>query len=162
MHTCTNQHLQLLHRKPVRRPYPIKSLCMQVYQTLLRVRRSGSETNMFCILKLPVVLRNNNITKSKLETENLLSIYLYNLIINNFLTPRFISFSPANCSNPTLPTNSFIEAYHNTTEGAEIYFSCNPEFVPAGRMGAVCASNGRWNPDPAGFRCTCECPQEYS
>ena len=24
-----------LHRKPVRRPYPIKNLCMQVYQTLL-------------------------------------------------------------------------------------------------------------------------------
>ena len=40
-----NQHLQLLLRKPVRRPYPIKSLCMQVYQTLLlRVRGSGSET----------------------------------------------------------------------------------------------------------------------
>ena len=44
MHTCTNQHLQLLHRKPARRPYPIKCLWMKVYQTcLLSMCGSSSE-----------------------------------------------------------------------------------------------------------------------
>ena len=32
----------------------------------------------------------------------------------------------------------------------------NPEFVPAGRMMAVCAGDGRWNPDPATTECTCK------
>ena len=35
-------------------------------------------------------------------------------------------------------------------------FGCNPgfvPFVPAGNMTAVCASNGRWSPDPAELRC---------
>ena len=29
-------------------------------------------------------------------------------------------------------------------------------FVPAGRMRAMCGTDGRWNPDPAAFVCTCE------
>ena len=62
----------------------------------------------------------------------------------------------ANCSDSTVPINGSIEAYQNTSEGAEIFFSCNPGFVPAGRMRAVCGANGRWNPDPATFVCTCE------
>ena len=33
-------------------------------------------------------------------------------------------------------------------------FGCNTGFVPAGNMTAVCASDGRWNPDPAELRCT--------
>ena len=49
-----------------------------------------------------------------------------------------------------------IELYQNTTEGAEIFFSCNPGFVLAGRMTATCASNGMWTPDPASLTCTCE------
>ena len=44
--------------------------------------------------------------------------------------------------------NGFIEAYKNTTEGAEIFYRCNPEFVPAQKMRTVCTSDGRWNPDP--------------
>ena len=65
-------------------------------------------------------------------------------------------FPTVNCSDPTFPTNGSIEAYQNTTEGAEIFFRCNPMFVPAGRMRAACTSDGRWNPDPAGHRCTCK------
>ena len=63
----------------------------------------------------------------------------------------------ANCSDPTVPTNGSIEVYQNTTEGAEIFFGCNPGFVPAERMRAVCAADGRWNPDPDGLLCTCKC-----
>ena len=53
-----------------------------------------------------------------------------------------------------------IDPYQNTTEGADIFFGCNPGFVPAGRMTAVCEADGRWNPDPADHRCTCKYPSK--
>ena len=37
-----------------------------------------------------------------------------------------------------------------------IVFGCNPGFVPAGNTTAVCASDGRWIPDPADLVCTCK------
>ena len=49
-----------------------------------------------------------------------------------------------------------IAPYQNTTEGAEISFICNPGFIPAEDMTAMCAADGRWSPDPAGHRCTCK------
>jgi len=49
-----------------------------------------------------------------------------------------------------------IENYHNTLEEAEILFKCNPGYVPAEGMTAVCGADGRWNPDPADHRCTGE------
>ena len=49
-----------------------------------------------------------------------------------------------------------IDPYQNTTEGAEISFRCNAMFVPTERMTAVCGADGRWSPDPADHRCTCE------
>ena len=71
--------------------------------------------------------------------------------------------TPVNCSNPTVPGNGSIEAYQNTTEGAEIVFRCdqqysmgNPGFVPAGNMTAVCGAEGRWSPDPGDLVCTCK------
>ena len=60
------------------------------------------------------------------------------------------------CRQPVIPGNGSIEPYQNTTEGAEIFFKCNPGFVPTERMRAVCGADGRWNPDPAGLVCTCE------
>ena len=62
-----------------------------------------------------------------------------------------------NCSDPNVPGNGSIQAYLNTTEGAEIFFGCRPGFVPAESMRAVCASDGQWNPDPATHVCTGEC-----
>ena len=58
-----------------------------------------------------------------------------------------------------MPGNGSIEPYQNTTEGAEIFFRCNPGFVPVGRMTAVCGADGRWNPNPATFACTGEIAQ---
>ena len=46
--------------------------------------------------------------------------------------------------------------YQDTTKGTEIFFKCNPGFVPAGRMRAVCAGDGRWIPDPATLVCSGE------
>ena len=37
-----------------------------------------------------------------------------------------------------------------------IVFGCNPGFVPAGNVTAVCASNGSWTPDLAEVMCTCK------
>ena len=37
-----------------------------------------------------------------------------------------------------------------------IMFGCDPGFVPAGNTTAVCASDGRWIPDPATLVCTCK------
>ena len=68
----------------------------------------------------------------------------------------YLLLPPVNCSDPTPPMDGSIDPYQNTTEGAEIFFRCNPGFVPAGRMTATCASNGVWTPDPASFTCTRE------
>ena len=62
---------------------------------------------------------------------------------------------PVGCGQPLTPGNGSIQAYQNTTAGAEIFFRCNPGFVPAGRMTAVCTA-GRWTPDPATLVCTGE------
>ena len=64
---------------------------------------------------------------------------------------------PVSCGRPITPHNGSIGTYQNTTEGAEIFFRCDPGFVPAGRMGAVCGADGRWNPDPATLVCTGRC-----
>ena len=65
--------------------------------------------------------------------------------------------SVTDCGSPIAPHNGSIKAHQNTTEGAEIVFMCNPGFVPAGRMRAVCGADRRWNPDPAGLVCTSKC-----
>ena len=61
---------------------------------------------------------------------------------------------PVSCGRPITPDNGSIEAYQNTNEGAEIFFRCNPGYVPAGRMRAVCATDGSWTSDPAALVCT--------
>ena len=75
---------------------------------------------------------------------------------HNFEVVIFVVLLPiiiCQCGRPITPDNGSIEAYHNTTEGAEIFFRCNPMFVPAGRMRAMCGADGRWNPDPATLVC---------
>ena len=78
-----------------------------------------------------------------------LTVLCYSVILH--------SLSIVNCSDPiAVPRNGSIDPYQNTTEGAEVLFSCNPMFVPTGRMRAVCGADGRWTPDPAGLVCMCE------
>ena len=69
---------------------------------------------------------------------------------------------PVSCGQPVTPGNGSIETYQNTLEGAEIFFRCNPGFVPAGRMTAVCGADGRWNTDPADLVCTGEIFVRYN
>ena len=65
-----------------------------------------------------------------------------------------ISFPPANCGDPTVPTNgSIYGTYQNATEGTEIVFRCNAGFFPTENITAVCQADGRWN--PATVMCTC-------
>ena len=65
---------------------------------------------------------------------------------------------PGNCSDPGTPRNGFIGPYQNTTEGAEISFRCNSQYVPTTARIAICGADGRWNPDPATHMCKCEYP----
>ena len=37
-----------------------------------------------------------------------------------------------------------------------IEFGCDPGFIPTKNTTAVCASDGRWIPDPATLVCTCK------
>ena len=69
---------------------------------------------------------------------------------------------PVGCGQPVTPGNGSIGTYQNTLEGAEIFFRCNPGFVPAGRMTAVCGADGRWNTDPADLVCTGEIFVRYN
>ena len=71
---------------------------------------------------------------------------------------------PVNCGVPNAPENGIIENVQSisTVGGAQIFFRCNPRFVPAGRMSATCRSPdgisavGTWTPDPAHLVCNGE------
>ena len=76
--------------------------------------------------------------------------------ITALVEEQSISFLPANCGDPTVPTNGSIGTYQNTSVGTKIVFGCNPGFIPAGNMTAVCASDGSWTPDPATLVCKCK------
>ena len=59
-----------------------------------------------------------------------------------------------NCGIPNVPGNGFVENIQTTVGGAQIFFRCNPRYVPVGRMSATCIpSNGTWTPDPADLMC---------
>ena len=80
--------------------------------------------------------------------------------ITALVEEQFISFLPANCGDPTVPTNGSIGTFKNTSAGTKIVFGCNPGFVPAGNVTAVCASDGSWTPNPATL--VCKCKSTYS
>ena len=56
------------------------------------------------------------------------------------------------CGPPAVPRNGSLESYTDTTEGSEVFYSCDPGLVPEGRMRAVCTRNG-WSPNPADLNC---------
>ena len=61
--------------------------------------------------------------------------------------------SPVDCGPPGDLQRGSLESYTTTTEGSEVFYSCNPGLVPEGRMRAVCTRNG-WSPNPADLSCT--------
>ena len=62
-------------------------------------------------------------------------------------------FMSVDCGAPVAPRNGSLESYTNTTEGSQVFYSCNLGLVPEGRMRAVCTRNG-WSPNPAELCCT--------
>ena len=68
---------------------------------------------------------------------------------------------PVDCGMPTTPENGIIENIQSisTVRGAQIFFRCNPRYVPARRMSATCmlldrmSVDGNWTPDPADLVC---------
>ena len=56
------------------------------------------------------------------------------------------------CGPPVAPQNGTLETYTSTTNGSEVFYSCDPGLIPEGRMSTVCTENG-WSPDPADLIC---------
>ena len=57
------------------------------------------------------------------------------------------------CGPPVVPHHGSLENYTSTTEGSEVFYSCDQHLVPEGRMRAVCTRNG-WTPNPADLNCS--------
>ena len=56
------------------------------------------------------------------------------------------------CGSPVAPQHGSVN-YTSTTEGSEVFYSCDPGLVPQERMRAVCTQN-MWSPNPAALNCT--------
>ena len=65
----------------------------------------------------------------------------------------FPTVSQVDCGPPVTPQNGFLESYTDTTEGSEVFYSCDQHMHPEGRMRAVCTANG-WCSNPANLSCT--------
>ena len=61
--------------------------------------------------------------------------------------------SSVDCGPPVVPQHGSLESYTITSEGSEVFYSCNPGLVPEERMRAVCTRNG-WSPNPADLNCS--------
>ena len=62
-------------------------------------------------------------------------------------------FTSVDCGSPVAPHRGSLESYTNTTEGSEVFYSCDQGLVPVEGMRAVCTRNG-WSPNPADLHCT--------
>ena len=65
----------------------------------------------------------------------------------------FVSSTSVDCGPPVAPRDGYLESYTNTTEGSEVFYSCDPGLVPEGKMIALCTENG-WSPNPVDRNCT--------
>ena len=78
-----------------------------------------------------------------------ITILLFDVVVSE----ANVAFLSGNCAPPVAPRNGSLESYSNTIEGSEVFYSCDPDHLPDGRMRAVCTGNG-WNPNPADLSCT--------
>ena len=69
------------------------------------------------------------------------------------LHKRFTLSTPVDCGPPAVPLNGSLESYTDTTEGSEVFYSCDPGLVPEERMMSVCTVNG-WSPNPGASTCS--------
>ena len=52
------------------------------------------------------------------------------------------------CGAPSFSSGVTVEQFISTTVGSEIFYQCQPGFLPEGRRTLLCGGDGRWNPDP--------------
>ena len=58
------------------------------------------------------------------------------------------------CGAPGVPQRGSLESYTDTTQGSEVFYSCDQHLVPDERMRANCTRNG-WSPiNPDRLSCT--------
>ena len=76
------------------------------------------------------------------------------LILGYELLTLYINVLPCavDCGPPGDPQRGSLESYTATTEGSEVFYRCDTDLVPDGRMRAVCTRNG-WSPNPADQSC---------
>ena len=80
------------------------------------------------------------------------------------------SLLPVDCGMPRASENGIIENMQSisTVGGAQIFFRCNPGYIPAERMNATCVSPdgisvvGTWTRDPANLVCNGEIQEAES
>ena len=72
-----------------------------------------------------------------------------------YFSATSLVISSVDCGSPVAPQHGYLENYTNTTEGAEVFYSCGQNLFPEGRMRTMCTRNG-WSPNPADLSCAGE------
>ena len=52
------------------------------------------------------------------------------------------------CGAVSFSSGVTVEQFSSTIVGSEIFYQCQPGFLPEGRRTVLCGGDGRWNPDP--------------
>ena len=93
---------------------------------------------------------------------DLVALLLVHCLVHNFIGSIWEYFAwclkqivhlSGDCGSPVAPQNGTLESYTNTSNGSEVFYSCDPGLVPVGRMRTVCTENG-WSPNPVDLNCT--------
>ena len=71
-----------------------------------------------------------------------------------------VFFTSVDCGPPVVPQHGSLESYTDTTEGSEVFYSCDPGLVPDGRMRSTCTESG-WSPNPTHLNCTGDVSSKY-
>ena len=64
------------------------------------------------------------------------------------------TFFPASaivCGAPSFSCGVIVELFSSTINNSEIFYQCQPGFLPEGRRILLCGEDGRWSPDPQGL-----------
>ena len=79
-----------------------------------------------------------------------LIVYGYRLTVGAMYT--LLLLCVVDCGPPVAPQRGPLKSYTDTTDGSEVFYSCNRGLVPEGRIRTVCIRDG-WSPNPAGLKC---------
>ena len=61
---------------------------------------------------------------------------------------HFFPASAIACGAPSFSCGVTVEPFSSTINNSEIFYQCQPGFLPEGRGTLRCGEDGRWSPDP--------------